>query len=124
MQYFIVYSPKVYNLETVNKVIEKYNCVLVVEETGSRGTHKHVNFVVEIEVHKASNITRSLQRLERGVNVWKTKKITDLDNVVNYVTKEKDHKVSNGLRLMAGGAWANYPQQREPPEIARSAIGG
>lgn len=45
--YFVVYSPKDYNEVVVQRVMEKFKCVLVVVEYGTTGSHRHCNFIID-----------------------------------------------------------------------------
>lgn len=92
MLYYVVYSPRVYRDEIVNKVIEKYVCLFVVKEKGVKGDHPHCNFIINSELSRDA-LRKQLVRIENDVKLWSVKKITDKSNTVNYMTKEDAHEI-------------------------------
>lgn len=85
--YFAVYSPKEYDEEVAKQLLDKTNPVFACIEYGKRRTHKHLNLVYK-GCHRYV-----FTRLKLKMPLVKQKKCKQLENVINYLTKEENFEV-------------------------------
>ena len=85
--YFAVYSPAEYDEEIAKKLLEKTNPVFACIEYGKRKTHKHLNLVYK-GCHRYV-----FTRLKLKMPLIKQKKCKQLENVINYLTKEDAYEI-------------------------------
>lgn len=85
----VVYSPKEYNSH-IEDTLMGLEVLLATLETGANGTHKHLNIITSSSINIIKATLRTLKLKPPAI---KTKKITSLANVVNYITKEQGHDV-------------------------------
>lgn len=86
--YFAVYSPKTFCNNKHGEFLAKIDNsphILVTREWGDGGTHEHANYLFYHPARDAFNVSR-LFKTKRPEYV--IKKVTSINNVINYMTKE------------------------------------
>ena len=91
--FYLVYSPKEYD-EKINeyirdKILDPSPSYLLTHEFGTGGKHHHVNYVYYASSRDAVDEKKRLLRVRRDFlpPLIKVRKVSNLANTVNYITK-------------------------------------
>lgn len=97
--YFIVYSPKIWKQKEYEAIDELFDeKILVVNEFGRSGRHKHTNWIIK-SGRRIDNIRRQVfEKLNwtKNKNILRLKTVRDeinLENTIAYISKEENREV-------------------------------
>lgn len=95
--YFTVISPLQEHYDVCEKYVkDKFVDSITTKELGKNGTHPHLNIIYESDVKETDKLTRRIKRhlmklkVPNHKNLVVTKRITDFQSLLDYVTKESD----------------------------------
>jgi len=86
--YFVVYSPKEFDVEIHRKFLDSIESsphILCTKEWGTTGAHPHANYFFYHSARDAFNIKRIFKMKQPE---WTAKSVTSINNVITYMTKE------------------------------------